>query len=92
MQESIWEKRQALNLVVKCERGKDRRCYMSMQAGLTWGTSLQFKRPIVLLESQESNNQSPISRLAEEGNPRIPVPDVCCDVTGEEGIDDEDND
>lgn len=64
---------------------------MSMQAGLTWGPSLQFKQPVMSLESQEWDNQSPISRLAEEGNPSIAIPNVCCNVTSEDDEDDEDS-
>ncbi len=64
---------------------------MSMQAGLTWGPSLQLKRPIVSFHPQELEGQSPISRLAEEGNPGIlPISNVCCDVIGEDAGDGED--
>lgn len=67
---------------------------MSMQAGLAWGPSLLLQQPVTLPEPHGWNNQSPISRLAEEGNPCIAVSDVYCDVTDEDGVegeDDEDN-
>lgn len=64
---------------------------MSMQAGLAWGPSLLLQQPVTLPEPHGWNNQSPISRLAEEGNPSIAVSDVYCDVTDEDDEDDEDD-
>lgn len=63
---------------------------MSMQAGLVWGPSLLLQQPATLPESPDWNNQSPISRLAEEGNPGVAVSDVYCDVTDEDDADDVD--
>lgn len=64
---------------------------MSMQVGLAWGPSLLLQQPVTLPEPLGWNNQSPISRLAEEGNPSIAVSDVYCDVTDEDDEDDADN-
>ena len=60
---------------------------MDMQAGLTWGPSLLLQPPVTPPEPHGRNGQSPVSRVAEEGNPSVAVSDVYCDAADE---DDED--